>query len=96
MPAYTLVEAHITNPEAFAAYAKAVPAVIAQYGGRYLLRGAPLETLEGDASSLRYVVHEWPDAEAARRFWHSPEYSALRQLRAGTGEFRIQLIDGMP
>jgi uncharacterized protein (DUF1330 family) len=42
------------------------------------------------------VVHVWPDAEAARRFWHSPEYTALRALRAGTGEFRIQLIDGMP
>jgi uncharacterized protein (DUF1330 family) len=96
MPAYTLVEAHVTDPEAFAAYAKAVPAVIAQYGGRYLLRGAPLETLEGDTSALRYVVHEWPDAEAARRFWHSPEYTELRRLRAGTGEFRIQLIDGMP
>jgi len=96
MPAYTLVEASVTEPADFAEYARVVPAIVAQYGGRYLVRGAPLETLEGTASDLRYVVHEWPDADTARRFWHSPEYTAARKLREGTGTFRILLIDGAP
>jgi uncharacterized protein (DUF1330 family) len=96
MPAYTLVEAHVTDPVAFAEYARVVPAIVAQYGGRYLVRGAPLETLEGAGGDGRYVVHEWPDADAARRFWHSPEYTAARALRAETGTFHIVLIDGAP
>ena len=35
MSAYIIVEAVITHPDAFAAYAKAVPPVVAQVGGEY-------------------------------------------------------------
>ncbi|MDH4021538.1 MAG: DUF1330 domain-containing protein [Gammaproteobacteria bacterium] len=27
------------------------------------------------------------------RFWHSPEYAALKELRADTGSFQVLLID---
>jgi uncharacterized protein (DUF1330 family) len=44
MPAYFVVELDVSNPEAMAAeYGAAVPATIAQYGGRYLTRGGATE-----------------------------------------------------
>ena len=39
MPAYIVVEAAITDGERFSAYAKAVPALVAEYGGYYLVVG---------------------------------------------------------
>ena len=43
----------------------------------------------------RMVVSEWPDRDAALAFWRSPDYAALKALRAGTGEFEVRLVDGV-
>ena len=39
MAGYVIGNISVTDPEAFAEYGKLVPDTIAQYGGRYLVRG---------------------------------------------------------
>ena len=95
MSAYILVEASLTQPKHFAAYARAVPAVVARYGGTYLVLGGDQESLEGDWGEQRIVIHHWPSMAAARAFWFSEEYAALKPLRAGTGSFRVTLVEGI-
>lgn len=95
MPAYIVVEAIITRPENFAPYARAVPPVVASFGGEYLVLGGEQEALEGDWGDARIVIHRWPSREQARAFWHSEEYQAIKPLRAGTGTFRVTLVEGM-
>lgn len=95
MVAYILVEAVIEQPAAFAAYARAVPPLVANFGGEYLVLGGEAESLEGDWGGVRVVLHRWPNQEAARRFWQSPEYQELRRLREGTGTFRVMLLQGL-
>ena len=46
MSAYIIVEAIINHPEAFTAYAKAVPPVVAQFGGEYKILGGQTAALE--------------------------------------------------
>jgi len=92
---YMLVLAELTDRERFlAGYARVVPDLVRQFGGRYVLRGSGGVFLEGawcDHPSA--LVSEWPDREAALRFWNSPEYAAAKQLRDGTGRFQVLLID---
>lgn len=95
MPAYLIIEARISDPRGFAAYARATPAVVARYGGHYLVMGGSQESLEGEHAPARTVISCWPDRAAALAFWHSPEYAALKPLRAGTGVFRVLLADGV-
>ncbi len=95
MPAYLVVEAVITDPKGFVAYTRAVPPLVARYGGEYLVMGGESEALEGDWGATKIVLHRWPDLQAARRFWHSDEYQAAKRLREGTGEFRVMLVDGL-
>jgi uncharacterized protein (DUF1330 family) len=95
MPAYLIIEAHITDPQGFAAYARATPAVVAQYGGQYLVMGGEQQWLEGDLAPTRTVISLWPDRAAALAFWQSPEYAAIKPLREGTGSFRVLLADGV-
>jgi uncharacterized protein (DUF1330 family) len=95
MTAYIIVEAIVHDPETFSAYAKKVPAIVAQFGGEYLVLGGPQKSLEGDWSHSRVVMHRWPSAEHARAFWESDEYAAAKPLRAGTGEFRVILVEGV-
>lgn len=95
MPAYMLIEARITDPARFRAYAEANPPLVARYGGRYLAMRGETVALEGELGAAKIVISEWPDMDAARRYWHSPDYAALRVLREGCGEFRVLLVDGL-
>ncbi len=95
MPAYMIVEAEITDPVRFRTYAARNPELVARHGGRYLAIRTATEPLEGDWDGIKVVISEWPDMDAARRYWHSPEYAALKAQRAGTGRFRVILVDGI-
>ena len=93
-PAYILVNTRTSNPEGLAEYRRLAQVVVAQYGGRYLVRGAPYVTLEGTWQPQRLVVLEFPDMETARRFYDSPEYAVARAARAGVAEFDMLLVEG--
>jgi uncharacterized protein (DUF1330 family) len=45
MSAYVIAEIDITDPAAYEEYRKQVPAAIAKYGGRYIVRGGKAEPL---------------------------------------------------
>jgi uncharacterized protein (DUF1330 family) len=68
--------------------------VIAQYGGRYLVRAGAVHPLEGDLGMDRCVVVEFPSLEAARRSYGSPEYAPLLKLRMETTRSHIALVEG--
>jgi len=39
-------------------------------------------------------VSEFPDVEAAKKFYHSVEYQAARQKRLGAAEFHMIVVEG--
>jgi uncharacterized protein (DUF1330 family) len=95
MPAYVIAEVDVTDPVGFEEYRKQVPATVAKYGGRFLVRGGALETVEGDWRPRRLVVAEFPSLEQARRWYDSPEYKEPKALRLRTSKSRILLVEGV-
>ena len=96
MPAaYLIIEARIRDPDAFAAYARAVPELMARHGGQYVVMRGEQQWLEGGDDETRTVVSLWPDRSAALAFWHSADYVQLKLLRQGTGDFRVRLVDAV-
>ena len=93
-PAYMVVDARSSDPERMVEYRRLAQAAVEQFGGRYLVRGAPYVTLEGNWQPQRVVVLEFPDMEAARKFYDSPEYGAARAARAGLSDFDLLLVEG--
>lgn len=88
MAAYFVVDIkEITDPQTYAEYSKGVPATIEQYGGKFVVRGGPYETIEGNWQPARFVIVEFKDEEQFKRWYNSPEYSKLREMRfkASTG-----------
>ena len=56
------------------------------------LKPADLADLDGcDA-----VITRFPCLEAARQFWHSPEYAEIRKLREGIAEFEVLVLPVPP
>jgi uncharacterized protein (DUF1330 family) len=94
MNAYLVIQATITDPTAFAEYTKAVPPLVAQFGGKYIAMG-PAELLEGDYEMKSMVISEWPNKQSALAFWHSDEYRAKIKYREGTGTFNVTLVEGL-
>jgi uncharacterized protein (DUF1330 family) len=94
MAAYLIGNITVTDPERFPAYRERVPAVIAQYGGRYLVRAGAVHPLEGELGIDRFVVLEFPSLEAARRFYDSPEYAPLLKLRKETTRSHVAFVEG--
>ena len=95
MPAYVLAEIEVTNPEGYKAYTAAVPATIAQYGGKFLVRGGTVEPLEGDWPARRRVLLEFPSKEAALKWWNSPEYERPLAMRRANSHGRLLLLEGV-
>lgn len=95
MPAYMIVTARIDDRDAFInGYGAAAANLVAQFGGRYVLRAPGAEALEGDfGDGASMVISEWPDKQAARAFWNSPEYAKVKKLREGIADCQVLLID---
>ena len=91
--AYLIIEARIGDPKKFLDYAGVASELVARMGGRYVVMGGEQEWLEGPTDAARTVVSEWPDRAAALAFWNSDEYAKIKPLRAGTGDFRVRLVD---
>ena len=94
MTAYVIAEIEITDPEGYKPYTERVPASIAAYGGRFLVRGGAVEALEGEWPERRRVIIEFPSIEAARAWWHSPEYEEPKAMRRAASRGRLLLLEG--
>ena len=95
MAAYVIASIDVTDPDVYAEYRAQVPATIEQYGGRFVVRGGDKEVLEGSWDPPRIVVLEFPDADAARRWHYSEEYSPLIELRQRASNGHLVLVDGV-
>lgn len=95
MPAYVLADVTVTDLPAMEEYRKQVPATLAKYGGRFLVRGGAHQTVEGDWKPTRLVVIEFPSLAAARRWYDSEEYRAPKALRMRAGRTSVVIVDGV-
>ena len=92
MPARIVVEIiDVSDWERYRAYQQQAAPTLQPYGGTVSLIGTDGEALEGEWAPTTLGVIEFPDAEAARRWYNSPEYVEARKLRHGAARERIAL-----
>ena len=95
MPAYVLSMMSIHDPATFRKYTDHTPPTVAKYGGKFLARGKPVETLEGEPYKGRLVILEFPDMETARAWCADPLYQELSQHRREASTFsNLYMIEG--
>ena len=94
MPAYLIAHLDVHDAALFEQYRVAVPAVIEQFGGHYIVRGGGITGLEGPAPELRIVIVEFPSREAAQDFYDSPAYQPLLAMRTAAAGGTVVIADG--
>jgi len=92
MPAYVIVEIVVHDPVLFEEYKKKAPSSIAAYGGKYLVRGGVVETLDGTWAPERLVVLEFPSMARAREWYASEMYAEAIKLRHASGKRTVNHV----
>ncbi len=95
MPAYVIVEVSIEDNAIYEEYKKLTPIAIAAYGGKFIVRGAQTECLEGDWHPERMVLLEFPSVEIAKEWWASPIYSKAKILRQKSAKTKMIVVEGV-
>ena len=95
MAAYVIAQIEVVDPTQFETYRQQVPATIAAYGGRYVVRGGASETLEGTWNPKRVVILEFPDRATAKAWWSSHAYSPVKAIREQAARTELIVIDGI-
>lgn len=94
MPAYVLSMMAIHDPETYRKYTDRTPPTVAKYGGKFLARGTPVETLEGEEYKDRLVILEFPNAKAARDWWADPAYQEAVTFRHASSTSTLLMMEG--
>ena len=96
MPAYVIGDVRaVRDADALTEYRRRNSDAVANHGGRFVVRGGEVESLEGDWDTRRIVVIEFPDADAARAWWESEEYAPLKAMRRDASDTNIILLEGI-
>jgi uncharacterized protein (DUF1330 family) len=90
---YVIAEIEVTDPDGYAEYAPLANASVLRHGGRFVVRGGPSETMEGDWAG-RMVVLEFESLEAARSWYHSDDYQAALPVRLRSSRGRMIAVEG--
>ncbi len=96
MPAYLISEVDVHDAAGFEAYRTIAARAIAQYGGRYLVRGGAAEAIEGGPPPKNIIVAEFPSMEVLRQWYASPEYAEALKFRRTALDRRLIFIEGVP
>ncbi len=95
MPVYVIANGRGGDALRLEEYRRVNAELVRSFGGRFLVRGGRHEVLEGDWHPGRLVIIEFPDVEAARKWYDSPEYAPLRAQRQEHAETDMVLVEGV-
>jgi len=95
MSAYAISEVEMRDAADFEAYRTIAAKTIAQYGGRYLVRGGQAETVEGGPPARTLIIVEFPSMARLREWYASPEYAEALRERWTALDRRLIFVDGI-
>jgi len=85
MAAYVVGNLKVTNAEGFTEYQNLVGKTISDHGGEYVVADVNSVPMEGEPEPVS-VVLKFPDMEALRGWYDSPEYQEILPLRTDNSE----------
>lgn len=96
MAAYVISEVEVRDIDAMERYRTRAAHSIAQYGGRYLVRGGTSETVEGGPPAKTLIVVELTSMARLREWYASAEYADALGERGKALDRRLIFVEGAP
>jgi len=96
MTAYVIVEFTVKDPDVYReTYAGNAGKSAKEYGAE-ILANSNWEILDGAPMLSSGVIVQFPNHETALRWYNSPEYQQLIEVRGIAMDVRFSLLDGLP
>ena len=96
MSAYVVVEFTVKDPDLYREnYAGNAGKSAREHGGEPLAN-SNWEVLHGDGKLTSGALVRFPDRETALKWYNSPEYQQLIDVRSTAMDARFSLLDGLP
>jgi len=92
--AFYISEFVVTNREGIKPYSAQVESTFLPFGGRYIVRGGRISSLEGDGPKGGMVVIEFDTKEHAQAWYDSPAYRKIMPLRQKSATSRVYIVEG--
>jgi uncharacterized protein (DUF1330 family) len=93
MSAYLVYSYTVTDPEKYQMYPPAAMPTLAGHDVEVLVADYESEAQEGSPAAVT-VVLRFPSKEAARAWYESPEYQAIKHHRTDNSDGAVVLCDG--
>ena len=93
MSAFVLVEVNIQDPVVYEEYKKLTPVSVEAYGGKLVIRGNPVQVMEGEWNYDRMVLLEFPTKEIAIEWYNSKEYQKAKKIREKAASANFFIVD---
>lgn len=94
MSAYVIFDIAVNDPEKYEEYKRRTMPIIEAFGGRFMVRGGPLEVLEGNWQPNRVVILEFESIAKAKAWINSPEYAEIKTIRHSTATSNAVVVEG--
>ncbi|OAN78963.1 hypothetical protein A8B78_00965 [Jannaschia sp. EhC01] len=91
---YIIATIRAHDMEGMMRFAEASAPVVAEFGGRVLVRDLLPEVREGDLQGMSIVV-EFDDVETARRFYDSQGYTDAKAIRQAAADTDLRIVEGL-
>jgi len=95
MACYLIAQINVHDKEGYQRYLDGFDEVFRNYKGIIMATDNDPTVLEGEWPYIRTVLIRFPDADEARRWYESPEYKRLAEVRRAASDSNIVLARGM-
>jgi len=92
-PGLYVSEFEVTDAEKIRPYSAQVESTFVPFGGRWVVRGGQVKSLEGEPTK-RVVVIAFPSLEQAQAWYDSPAYGAIRPIRHQNAKSKVFIVEG--
>ncbi len=94
MAAYVISDVEPRDPAFVDRYRSLAAASIRKYGGRYIVRGGPIEPVEGGWKPRHLVIVEFPSMDRAHEWYRSEDYAEALMVRDRALSRRLIFVEG--
>ncbi len=92
MPAYVVAMMSVNDAETYRKYTDRTPPTVKKYRGRFLTRGEPVATVEGQPYDGRMVLLEFPTKADVQSWYEDPEYQEAMVFRHAASTMHMLLV----
>ena len=92
---FVILDSEITDPEGLESVSDSLAEMVRAHGGRYLIRGGPIEAKGGELALKRMAVVEFESMDQVTALFDVDAFVELREQRSQLADTSAFIVEGV-